>query len=1075
MTVSDGSRTRKTPAPDAPSPRVLAWIAARARPLHERIAMTRGRAEHRPAPPLDAQRRGRWRAAAARGVEVDFVQRLDHAGLVDPDDLADVLAEPEPDPTAGIPAWLEVLVAAAGRSGAPEPAESAPTTGHELDRLLAPLLEEAQVRLTQRAPQTPDVSAVVANDLAEGLRRDLSHLAGPCVDTEFAAFRTRAGQVVPDDLWRRFEREALASGLFGIWDTYPVLARLVGVRLLDWVDRSGEMLERFEADRTALAEFFAINEAVADAPRLETVELTGSDPHNGHAQVAVCTVSGTRVVYKPKDVSAEALLAELVGWFDRIGVDLGPATEVLARDGYGWVGYIEQAPVDTEGARRFYARIGRLAALLFALGGNDAHAENVVACGDAPVVIDAETVLQPTLPAEDGRPIVEWVLDGLLLPNWMRVGGVAMDLSAAGAPGTTLRRAELHWQNPGTPQMELVPIAVAVGDFPSAVRAPTGDLYRPEDHAEEILSGFRKGWQQIFDRVSDFTGPGGWLDRLANVRVRVLVRITRTYTRLLDTALDPSLLRSGVERSIHLDHVARAMFDRDAQQWLGLADAERRMLEDGDVPFFSVRADEAALRSTEGGVLIGFDESSLARARRRLAALTDHDLELQSQVIRASLAAAPTGCRSKAFEAASCAHRSDTGGNDPAAAAAVVAARMLAQVTTFGGPSAPLGLVVASPSQWAIEVPGPGLYDGRIGLAVAFAGGAAALDDHALAELARQVAEPVLEDAVARPRRLVLGHGLGGQNGIGGILVGLALVQRITQAADPGLEAAFLALVRAVNEDDLDGADPLDLLAGLPGLVAGLAAGAQVGWQTETPIGAAARRRLMDAVAAQLAAVESGAAAARNGFAHGDSGLAALLAGVAALGTGASEEALALAAALVAAESARFDPELGGWRDLRPGADPGGLGPGWCTGSAGIALSRALVAQAIVGPAASDHGRLVDNLAVDLRRAYEGLGTDRLPRDTLCCGRAGRVAILQTISMSSAPDVEGRAHCRRMFDEATADLASAALVGELSLGAPPSPIAPLGLFEGLGGVLYALAQASRPDLPAVLAWGADLG
>jgi lantibiotic modifying enzyme len=248
-----------------------------------------------------------------------------------------------------------------------------------------------------------------------------------------------------------------------------------------------------------------------------------------------------------------------------------------------------------------------------------------------------------------------------------------------------------------------------------------------------------------------------------------------------------------------------------------------------------------------------------------------------------------------------------------------------------------------------------------------------------------------------------------------------------------------------------------------------------VGWETETPVGAGARRRLMDAVAAHLAAPKSGAAVARNGFAHGAAGLAALLARVAEVWAGGSEEALALAAGLVAAESARFDPDLGGWRDARPGADPDAPGPGWCNGSPGIALSRTLVAQAIAGSAVSDHGRLGDNLAVDCRRAFEGLGTDRLPRDTLCCGRAGRLAVLQTISGSTALDVDGRARCRLMLDEATADLASAALVGNLSLGAPPAPIAPLGLFQGLGGVLYALAQVSRPDLPAVLAWGADLG
>ncbi len=990
-------------------------------------------------------------------MEVDFLRRLGYAGLADPDDLAGVLAEPEADPVAEIPAWLRVLVAAAARGGAPGPAGTAVTAGHELDRLLAPLLEEARVRLARRAPA--DTSDVVVNDLSDGLRRDLSRLVGPCVDTELAAFRTRAGPVVPDDLWWDFEREALASGLFGLWDTYPVLARLVGVRLLDWVDRSAELLGRFETDRAALAEFFGIS----DAPRLEDVELTTSDPHNGHAQVVECAVSGMRLVYKPKDLSAESFLSELVRWCQGIGMDLGPPIDVVARDGYGWVGYVHQAPTDHEGAQRFYARIGRLAALLFALGGKDAHAENVVARGDAPVIIDAETVLQPTLPTEDGSQVADWVLYGMLLPMWMRVAGTATDLSATGAPGTTWRRTELRWKNFGEAQMELVPVAVGVGEFPSALRSPTGELYRPEDHASEILSGFGEAWRHLCDHVGDFIGPGGWLDRLADVRVRVLARMTRTYARLLDTALDPTLLRSGVERSIHLDHVARAAFDRDAQRWLGLADAERRMLEDGDVPFFSVRADEAALRAADGSVLIAFEESSLAQARRRLAGLGDHDLRLQSQVVRASLAVAAPGCRSKAFEAAPCGDGSAaTGRADPLAAAATVSARMVAQVNTFGGPAAPLGLVAASPSQWAIDVPGPGLYDGRIGIAVALSGAATALDDAALATLARDVAGPVLDDAVARPRRLVLRHGLGGQDGVGGILLGLALAQRIVRAPDPGLGAAFGSLAAAVTDDDLDAADPLDLLAGLPGLVAGLAAGARVGWQT--PLGRVARR-VMDGVAAHLAAVESGAAQANNGFSHGDAGLAAVLAGLAGLDAGASDEAMALVAALVAAESGRFEPEVDGWRDLRPGADSAGPGPGWCNGSPGIALSRALIARCV--PETAVHGRLLDDAAVDLRRAFAGLGTDRLPRDTLCCGRAGRVAVLGTLA--------GRAQSRHPYDEAATDLAAAALHDRLRLGAPPSPIPPLGMFQGLGGVLYALAHASRPDLPQILAWGVDLG
>jgi len=135
----------------------------------------------------------------------------------------------------------------------------------------------------------------------------------------------------------------------------------------------------------------------------------------------------------------------------------------------------------------------------------------------------------------------------------------------------------------------------------------------------------------------------------------------------------------------------------------------------------------------------------------------------------------------------------------------------------------------------------------------------------------------VLESAVARPRRLVLSYGLGGQDGVGGILLGLALVQRITRTADARWESAFGGLLHAVTDDDVDRADPLDLLAGLRGFTAGLTAGAQLGWRVDAAPARRARRRLVDAVAAHLTAVESGTAAPRNGFSHGDAGVAAVL------------------------------------------------------------------------------------------------------------------------------------------------------------------------------------------------------
>ena len=154
-----------------------------------------------------------------------------------------------------------------------------------------------------------------------------------------------------------------------------------------------------------------------------------------------------------------------------------------------------------------------------------------------------------------------------------------------------------------------------------------------------------------------------------------------------------------------------------------------------------------------------------------------------------------------------------------------------------------------------------------------------------------------------------------------------------------------------------------------------------------------------------------------------------------------------LAEACLARESAAFDRSLGDWPDRRRvGRVPG---PGWCNGAAGIALSRALV---------NDVGR-------DLERASARLGHDVLPRDTLCCGAAGRTEVLRFLRDQGLV-------AESSYDHAVAGLVERAERRELRLGVPPDcRLQPLGLFQGISGVMLALAGSVHAATPHVLAFG----
>lgn len=111
--------------------------------------------------------------------------------------------------------------------------------------------------------------------------------------------------------------------------------------------------------------------------------------------------------------------------------------------------YAEQASCTTQQeVEDYYLRAGMLLCLLHVLGGTDMHNDNLVACGQHPILIDLETVTTPGYPSQmwstghltpspqpealDGS--WQTVLETGFLPEWKSHGDAnhACDLSGLG-------------------------------------------------------------------------------------------------------------------------------------------------------------------------------------------------------------------------------------------------------------------------------------------------------------------------------------------------------------------------------------------------------------------------------------------------------------------------------------------------------------------------------------------------------------------------------------------------------------------------------------------------------------------
>ena len=221
--------------------------------------------------------------------------------------------------------------------------------------------------------------------------------------------------------------------LLPLFTKYPVLARLVALAVQQWVGATGEFLERLSLDGALVSEL-----ASAAADRVQTGTLAAlpvtrirpglSDFHHGGRTVlAVYCGAGPGAVYKPRGLATEFAFNQFLAWCvtDGISPSLRPV-RCVDRGSYGWEECIDYAPCGSPAERgRFYERAGALLCVLHALRGTDCHRDNLVACGEFPVLVDGETVMQPEVAVGDGSAVtredadfVDSVVRTGLLPRW---------------------------------------------------------------------------------------------------------------------------------------------------------------------------------------------------------------------------------------------------------------------------------------------------------------------------------------------------------------------------------------------------------------------------------------------------------------------------------------------------------------------------------------------------------------------------------------------------------------------------------------------------------------------------------
>jgi type 2 lantibiotic biosynthesis protein LanM len=888
-----------------------------------------------------------------------------------------------------------------------------------------------------------------------------------------------------------------------LWRECPVLARYQVEVLDSW------RAARVEFARHLLSDFSSLVDTMWEGSRpgpLLAVEFGAGDTHRGGRSVAVVRFAENLVVYKPRALVGDLGFNRCLEWFNgcrppyRMRVP-----RLLVESDHGWVEFIEHtACADADDVSGYYWRTGALLALLHSLSSSDFHLQNVIAAGAHPVAIDLETLFHTWLDEPDrlghspdpaAVALRSSVFDVGLLPgpsmvrdedtNQFRV----VDLSGIGAAESMFSPVPMPIADGvNTDEMRIVHKHINFAEVATnRPRLADGTTLDPLAYGEQVVNGFTFAYQQIRHNRAEFLRPGGLIDGFGRAPLRLILRPTATYARLLEESTHPDFLRDALDRDRSLARLCQGLHDGPTRYQLMAA--EIQALRRGDIPIFTVRPDARDVWLDTGRrVADVLTTAPIEAVRSRIQQMGSEDLALQQRIIRDSYASAQLSHQPIERVKAARPIPSHAVSNDELVGCAEeIGHRLLELAVRDGERIGWLGLALIDERHWQVVPAGSSLYQGLPGIGMLLTYLAAETNRPLWTDYARLAAHTVTEqltmsiDSSEKNRSPMVSD-----NGTGFFGEAAGAVNFLLHAGLALGDSELFTCVRQalpMLENLLQHDKTHDVVAGNAGLLLTMLTVHEV-------LPNAGALRIAQSCAEHLIAnrtrTEEGhgwlgasefATAPLAGMSHGVAGIALALARLYRL-DGDPRWAEAIESAL-RYEDTLYDPDLGNWRDVRPVPKDKESESmhAWCHGAPGIGLAR----YEMLSCGLPEHLRsTVEADLVAASRAtwrvmvnsggYVGVGNH-----SICHGDLGNVELLAAMPRQSRTgQAEGRAsHDHAGEPPVRPEHVIAAIVADArqrgwQCGVPAGSDI-VGLMPGIAGIGYQLLHLARPNqVPSIL-------
>ena len=849
---------------------------------------------------------------------------------------------------------------------------------------------------------------------------------------------------------------------------YPVLERRINEIIQNTIDIYKEVIERIDTDANEIMREFNIAESAFIVEHLST---DFSDSHkNGRRVFCVEFVSGEKILYKPRCLQNEIKLQEITNYFYKI-CNLGSYEYcILDKGKYGWCEIVTQKDCEsTEELSRYYQRIGVILFINYLLEGGDIHFENLIACNEYPVIIDAETFIG-NIEGDNGKSATEKVSNLLrksvlysgILPfySWNNAGDAGINMSAiSGEEGQKFPIKIPFIINPKSVNMRVV------YDYPVSKRNHNlamlkGKFIQPSEFADKIIQGFKSAYLGAMEHTETLLKI---IQQYSELEVRYLIRNTQQYVIVLSSSYHPELLMDGGARNLFFYSLINGNLQNENSKLL--IEHEIEDLLSGDIPYFYFRGNKKSIYTWDGREVKNFfSKTALQQIEENIQYLSYKNLEQQIQYIKITFNMENAGTRKIKNE-----RLKPALSNNIFKTAEELAKELLCKIGTNAIYSEDgtdvnwigVKLFGIKENQWMIQALPNTLYDGTVGINLVFHLYERIYQDKKYHEICDVLDNRILRyiDTISDGKKSIAEFNTGVFCGEGSILYALNILYEIYDDSKYKLyfDKWLSCMETIISEDCL-----FDLISGNSGIVLVLI---NMYKKTGTPTYLQKAIQIAEQLIEDMV-TDKGKVGWKSevvpevlaGFAHGNSGFIEMFSRL--YDVYPQAKYLRVLSRLVEYENSLYSEKNNNWTDLRkfPEEDQNRDQPiAWCHGAAGILLSRLTLYNAIKN---SGETALFQQVIKDISLAKNKLIEDGLHAGfCLCHGNMGNLLILKRYA-EIFDDKQVRSICDSRFEQILEFLNDQNVL--------PTELYNPGFMTGLSGIAYALLKYTMPELPLII-------